>query len=122
MCSLDLEPCELFDHSLHYARKPKPCFICSWVIPVGAPYEKYVWKFEGSFGAALLCLGCELLLRKFGDNHGTTPTPDYFEQALQECWDGADRLDPEAKPWRDATAEILKRRRIAGREAVAAHG
>lgn len=122
MCSIDLEPCSLWVQSAHTARKPKPCAICEWEIPAGAPYQKYAWKFDGSFNTAVICLGCELLLREFGLDHGQTPTPDYFEEALQECWDGAEKTDPEVKTWRNASAEILKRRRLADRAEVAAHG
>lgn len=120
MCSIDLEPCALWSHSTGTARKAGPCFICGWVIPAGAPFGKYVWKFEGEFGNARLCLGCELIADDFATTHGTMPTPDIFEETLRECFEGADRGDPEAKPWRDAMAEILKRQRAASRARAAA--
>lgn len=111
MCFFDAEPCEFYEESHHTARKPKECSVCRWMIPAGAPYVKYAWKYEGDFNAAQLCLGCHLLIEDFGSAHRGSPTPDWFIRALTECYDEADKTDPDAKRWRDAMAEILWRGR-----------
>lgn len=111
MCYFDADPCDLFRETDHTARTAKPCFICKWRIPPGAPYRKQAWVFEGDFGAANLCLGCSLIVDNFGRHHGTAPTADWFVQALSDCYQGADKSDPDAKRWRDAMAEILRRGR-----------
>ena len=116
MCSFDVdESCEVYRRSAHTARKARKCYVCDWLIPAGAPYQEQAWSTEGGFKSAKLCLGCWALHDEFMYAHGSAPTPDWFEQALYECFSdvGDLKTEPDVKRWRDGAAGILRRRRLA---------
>lgn len=115
MCSFDCDPCEVFVTRLRKARLPHVCDVCSARIPAGDAYHYSSWIFDGTAASGKACWFCAIVLHEFTRSHGSAPTVDWFRDALHDCFDGADKHDPDAAAWRSAMAGILWREREAAR-------
>lgn len=141
MCYFDAEPCTVYQRHWATIRKPRPCDVCGWFMPKGAPYRHHSWLFDGSWDSSDVCFACEALLHEFRESHGSWPSPDWFVDAIHSCYEDSSfrhsgrwlrnnaralgqpfralpqrlafKIDPDAQHWRDAHAAILRRGRSA---------
>lgn len=72
---------------------------------------------DDEWEAVEVCFACDAVMTRFTESHDDTPFPDWFEEALRGCFDGAEKTGPDAKEWRDAYAGIIRRQRAANRVA-----
>lgn len=118
MCYFDVDPCEVYKTKHRKARKQHACTVCHGHITKGNLYKYHSWISDGYPGDAKVCNECEKTMDEFRDHHGQFPSPDWFAEALRECFDGAPKQDLTARKWRSAYAGILKRNRAAKRAQV----
>ncbi|MDP2275268.1 MAG: hypothetical protein Q8K32_31270 [Archangium sp.] len=133
MCYFELDdPAVEYNVERNEAAAAWTCDVCGAEIPPGAWCRtdamllEYSDPEEGETDADEwetfeVCFACDAVMDSFADSHGSTPAPNWFAEALWQCFEGADKADPEVKEWRDGYAGIRRRQRAAKREA-AAHG
>lgn len=86
MCSIDLEPCEVWDEREVRARKSHVCSSCDGPIRAGELYVRHFSIFEGSLCSGKICDACAKDIAEFADAHGSGGCqPGYFEQLLIDC-------------------------------------
>jgi hypothetical protein len=56
----------LIERDVSAARKATKCTECGESIPVGAPYHRISYRFEGAFHRERLCAACLEVKREFG--------------------------------------------------------
>lgn len=132
MCFFECdESPEFYDQTPHAATEPTKCGVCDFMVPAGGWLETHEWgdcardeddepdydlPDEGC-DVVHLCFACAEALNRFGKHHGSWPTPDWFVDALVECYAGASKTDKDVREWRDVHAGILLRsRQAASRE------
>jgi len=107
MCSIDLEPCDLWVETERRARKPHRCSCCGGVIAAGARYTVHFSKFEGAMTSQKMCAPCREAREEFAEAHfgagfagdAYIPQPGYLPQALAECIaDGDEESERQWKP------------------------
>ena len=117
MCMFDVDPCDFYDVSHPCSRKASRCDVCHAPIAKGEQYERHSYVYDGTARSDRACACCAVSLLAFKRHHGQAPTPDWFADALHDCFDGATKTDPDVKMWRDIYAGIVKRERAARRSA-----
>jgi hypothetical protein len=85
VCSIDLEPCEVWNERERTARKVHRCGSCGGAIRKGARYLCTFYVFEGTARAEKSCATCARVADRFADEHGTKPTPESLRPMLDEC-------------------------------------
>lgn len=116
MCSFDPEVATGYGQHWRRARKAHVCDSCGGRIQPGETYLYASWVYESSGHSAKACQFCAASLSEFVDHHGRGPTPDWFAEALRDCFEGADKRDDDAALWRTMLAAMLRRGRLAARE------
>lgn len=105
MCLIDGEPFDAWDEKDHKAKKTHRCSCCWGPIQKGEMYT-------GSVEHSKVCGGCQKDRLAFSKEHLVGYQPSYFLQGLRDCVEGVHPLyDPTVKPWRDAMARVIRRRR-----------
>lgn len=118
MCSIDLDPCEVWQERKVTARKDHRCSCCGGRIKSGEVYVRHFSVFEGDVSAEKACGACEEMRRDFLAEHGTCGSPGYMQTLLEECIDYEDRdVDGVGAKWRAAIDAMLARRAAAERSA-----
>ena len=116
MCSIDLEPCSLWDEREVRARKRHVCDCCHGLIEPGTIYVKHFSICDGDPTSEKCCAECKAARVEFADADGhMMATPSYSLEMLRECVAEAFREDwtDEDKRWRVLLAGMYKRRRAA---------
>lgn len=113
MCYFEAEPCELSRSTWQVSRKRRRCDGCGGFIEPGAQYERCFFVFDGEADTDSACFACAVVSAEFAAEHGSHPNYNWLADALWECVDGAEKADPDAKPWRDALAGMKRRGRAA---------
>lgn len=112
MCFFEVDDvCPVYNITHPRARTAKPCRACKTTIAKGEQYERHSYVAEGSARSDCLCEPCALAHQVFRrhPHHRGSPTPDWFVDALLECFEGAPKTDPDAKMWRSLYAGIRRR-------------
>lgn len=86
MCSVDLEPCEVWSETPRQARKAHRCSCCGQTIARGETYVAHFSVLQGDVTAEKLCGRCGAFRDEFSAAHGDEliPTPSYFPQMLAD--------------------------------------
>lgn len=88
MCSLDLDPCDLWSETrIGRARKEHRCDCCGGPICVGSPYTRIFMVAEGYASTETECDGCSLIAVLFKAAHRMRPNPSSLYDMLSECFD-----------------------------------
>lgn len=91
MCSIDLEPCEVWNESIQRAKKEHTCACCGRIVKSGHRYAKVFMVFEGQATTERSCLPCWRAGGVFADAHdGMRCTPGSLEDMIVECIDEGD--------------------------------
>lgn len=125
MCSIDLEPCSVWDESeVKSARKVHTCDCCGGRIEPGSSYLRHFSVFDGDVTTEKCCASCRAARDEFRDHHGTVGTPGYTMQLLMECWSGESRKywTEQDRRWRSLYAAMLLRGRAAARSVTRGKG
>ncbi len=86
MCSLDLEPCDVWHEEHVTARKEHKCDCCGGPILPGQQYLKHFDKFDGEITSEKMCLACEADREDFARHHeGSMANPGYTKELVIEC-------------------------------------
>lgn len=88
MCSIDLEPCDLWRETPRIARKPHRCSACGAAIHPGTAYLDHFSLFEGVSSSESACFTCWLAREEFADAHGQRFPPSALADLLADCLDG----------------------------------
>jgi len=118
MCSFDLgEVYPVYSITHPRCRKPAPCRVCKKLIAKGEEYERHSYVSDGTAASERMCVGCALAHRAFreDEHHHGAPSPDWFRESLRECFEGADKSEPDVRLWRQLYAGIVRRTRAAKR-------
>lgn len=116
MCSIELEPCEVWQERKVTARKDHRCSCCGGRIRAGEVYVRHFSVFEGDVSAEKSCAACEEMRRDFREeHHGTCGTPGYMQTLLEECIDYED--EGTGAKWR-AAIDAMRARRAAAEAAA----
>lgn len=107
MCSIDLEPVEVWNITHRKARKAHVCGVCRAAIRAGEAYTALFTVFQGDAQSYKTCAWCWAVGESFGRVHGQMPTPNGLCEALHECIEG----EPRWNEWRMALAGMYRRGR-----------
>lgn len=108
MCSIDLDPCEVWRETEHKARKPHRCDCCGNTIHIGDKYLSHFSKFDVYVTSQKICLNCDRDRRAFGDAHESMKcVPSAFTEALSDCISEGD--EESMTKWAPMLAEIRAR-------------
>lgn len=107
MCVLDLEPCDVWEESVHLARKEHVCSSCCLPIRPGDAYLSHFQVFEGEPFREKMCFVCWLAREEFAESHGVRCLPSALDDLVRSCID--DGLAKAGNPWRPVLAVILRR-------------
>lgn len=104
MCSIDLDPCDVWSETWRRARKDHACSCCGGAIASGERYVAHFSKFEEYIDTAKLCSPCHEAREEFANAHDAgSPQPGYFRELLTSCIsDGDEESDAKWKPMLDA--------------------
>ena len=109
MCTIELEPCEVWSRTAHTARKEYRCECCGAKITPGARYHRTFSVFDGQVDTSRNCVECEADMQAFGAAHdGVLSQPDYFVEMLRDCIDNGD--EESERQWKPMLAAIIQRR------------
>src|SRR5258706_14864271 len=110
MCSLDYEPCEVWDEYQRVARKPHRCSSCRRVIYVGEKYLVHFSVYEGDWSSEKMCGLCDEIRGEFSYAHeGMIPLPSSLASTLSQCIVEGD--DESETRWKPLLSEILDRQK-----------
>ncbi len=112
MCSIDLEPAELWEERPRVARKVRKCSMCRGVITAGEPYVAHFSKHDGNITSNSKCQLCCEIVDDFLDDHGSHGTPEYMDTLLDECVNGL-VYHPETAKWQLAILQMEQRKQRA---------
>jgi len=108
MCSIELEPCEVWEVRSHRARKAHRCDCCQRTIQPGERYNATFSIFEGEVSYERACPEClraqdQFAIAHHGEYGPTISNPSYFPTMLDDCMmDGDDETDTRWRPMREA--------------------
>lgn len=108
MCSLDLEPCEVWVETPRIARKRHECDGCGVEILCGTAYLVNFHVFDGCPGGEKSCFECWLAREQFAEAHGQSFYPSMLLDQLRQC---IGENDDEEDEWRSVLASVLARHR-----------
>lgn len=119
MCSIDLDPCTVWDESVATARTPHTCDGCGARILPGTAYLRHANLYKGKWTREAACFACWWARETFVSAHGQSFAPSMLAEMLRECVD-TDRpwWGPKERLWRSLLAGILRRQRAARREVL----
>jgi hypothetical protein len=122
MCSIDLEPCDLWRETPRIARKPHHCSACGAAINPGDAYLDHFSLFEGETSSEAACYACWLAREEFADAHGQKFTPSALEGMLSECYSDLpkDRAFAQERRYAVRWAKSLRALKTRSRRALAA--
>lgn len=96
MCSIDLEPCEVWSETKRTARKLHTCDCCGGLIRPGRVYVVHFSMFHGEKTSEKMCASCLAVAEAFQADHGQRSVPSSMRELLYECVSDG---DPESKRW-----------------------
>lgn len=112
MCSVDLEPCSVWQESpVGAARKAHECDSCGGRIEAGSPYVKHFSVFEGDATHEKICAPCGAARKAFEEAHGQVGVPSRFAEMLRDCYAETPRKfwEEDDRFWRSLYAGVLMR-------------
>lgn len=98
MCSIELEPCEVWEESEVRARKEHVCDACGVTILKGARYVRHFSVYDKEPTHEKCCAACEEIRERFRGEHDTIGVPSWLAEGLHECIDGL-LYHPETAEW-----------------------
>ena len=113
MCSIDLEPCDVWCESLVTARKQHVCDCCGGLIRIGAQYTRHFSVYDKAPTSEKMCATCAKVCERFVASHGQRSSPSTMRELLEEC---IGERDDDSWRWRldvlnmDRRAATAKRR------------
>ena len=109
MCTIELDPCSVWEDERPVARKPHTCDCCGAAIVVGERYLSHFSVYEGDPNRESGCAACDADITAFSDEHsGTRCAPWTLRELLHECLDNSDGDENDAK-WREMLDRIKSR-------------
>lgn len=110
MCSLELDPCDVWREEHRKARKQHRCASCGCAILPGTKYLSHFSVFEGDPTTEAICGACEADRKVFADAHGQFMAPGSFPRMLDDC---ISEGDPDSAQWELMRKTLNERRQEA---------